>query len=484
MRLKLLIVDPNEEWLESAKQYFDECLYETKIISNGKDAQVAVYNEKYFAVILNVMTLNHSGIQVLKFIRSKYPLLKVLMITEIDEKIDKEDQWGEERLVKMGATEVITRPFQFDDLKGLLEGHQSINEMISSVPKRKGLSPEEEVDCEDAMFTSVRIGEFYTAAPVLFDLFIKLSSGRYIKILHAGDSFSKERVDKYKNEKNVEHLYFEKKDLFKYVKFTNYFAEKVMTNKKVPTKTKVRLVQNVTEKFLEQSFSEGMKPQIVEQGKEIAENIYKMIQENEDLYQVFRDYSDFDSSIFTHAYLTTMFSTAIIKQYEWQSKTTIECTAFACMFHDIGKMKLDPALITKKREDMTAEELIEYKKHPEYGLEIIDGKPMINNSIKQIIYQHHEHYDGSGFPLGIKGSKILTLSNIVRLADEFVHIIQEQDLKPLEALKVLLTRRSDMIWYNSTIVENLIKVFVAPEKIMKENYIPSNSRMVPNKKAS
>ena len=54
MRLKLLIVDPNEEWLESAKQYFDECLYETKIISNGKDAQVAVYNEKYFAVILNV----------------------------------------------------------------------------------------------------------------------------------------------------------------------------------------------------------------------------------------------------------------------------------------------------------------------------------------------------------------------------------------------------------------------------------------------
>jgi response regulator RpfG family c-di-GMP phosphodiesterase len=484
LALKLLIVDPSEEWLESAKQYFDDCLYETKIVANGKDAQVAVYKEKYFAIILNVATVNHSGIQVLKFIRAKYPLLKVLMITEIDESVDEEDQWGEVRLKKMGATEVITRPFEFNDLKGLLEGHQSINEMISIVPKRKGLSPEEEVDGEDNLFTSVKISEFYTAAPVLFDLFIKLKSGRYIKILHAGDTFSKERVDKYKNEKNVEHLYFEKKDLFKYVKFTNYFAEKIMTNKKVATKVKMRLVQNVAEKFLEQSFSEGMKPQIIEQGKEIAENIYTMIQENEDLYQVFRDYSDFDPSIFTHAYLTTIFSTAIIKQYEWQSKITIECTAFACMFHDIGKMKLDPALLTKKRVDMTEEEFEEYKKHPEYGLDIIEGKPMINNSIKQIIYQHHEHYDGTGFPLGIKGSKILTLSNIVRLADEFVHIIQEQDLKPIDALKVLLQNRADMIWYNSTIVENLIKVFVAPEKIMKENHIPSNSRMVPNKKAS
>lgn len=484
MSLKLLIVDPNEEWLESAKQYFTESLYETKIVANGKDAQVAVYNEKFFAVILNVKTMNHSGIQVLKFIRGKHPLLKVIMITEIDEALDDDDQWGDERLKKMGATEVIMKPFEFDDLKGLLEGHQSVGEMISSLPTRKGLSPEEEVDRADAMFTSVKISEFYTAAPVLFDLFIKLKSGRYIKILHAGDSFSKERVDKYKNEKNVEHLYFDKKDLFKYVKFTNYFAEKVMKSEKVTTKVKVRLVQNVAEKFLEQSFTEGMKPQIIEQGKEIAENIYTMIQENEDLYQVFRDYSDFDPSLFTHAYLTTLFSTAIIKQYEWQSKTTIECTAFACMFHDIGKMKLDPALLTKKREDMTEEELIEYKKHPEYGLEIIEGKPMINNSIKQIIYQHHEHYDGSGFPLGIKGSKILTLSNIVRLADEFVHIIQEQDIKPVEALKILLQNRKDMVWYNSTIVENLIKVFVAPEKIVKENFIPSNSRMVPNKKAS
>ncbi len=485
MALKILLVDKDEDWLFSAKEYFEAQLYHTTLVSNGKDAQVALYNQKYFAVVMNVKVERHPGIQVLKFIKSNYPTQKVIMITEVNEQDDEEDQMTPEKLKKMGATEAIAKPFEFEDLKGLLEGHQSVGDMVSSVPRRKELGPEEEVDMGDDKFTGVKIDEFYTSQAVLFDIYIKLKSNRYIKILHAGDTFSKERLDKYKNEKNVEFLYFEKKDLFKYVKFNNYFAKKVIGNEKVGGAKKVKMLQNVAEKFLEQTFQEGMKPQIIDQGKEIAENVYELVKESGDLFQVFKDYADFDPNAYTHAYLVTLFSTSIIKQFEWQSKTTIECTALACMFHDIGKMKMDPTVAQMKLEEMNDEQLLEYKRHPEYGLELIDGNPLINNSVKQIILQHHEHFDGTGFPFNKKGSKILMLSNIVCLADNFVHIIQDEDLKPVEALKVLLSRRDQLTWYNSQIVECLIKVFVDPQKIMKDNNVlPSNSRMVPNKKVS
>lgn len=484
MALKILLVDKDEDWLFSAKEYFEGLLYKTTLVSNGKDAQVALYNDKFFAVVMNVKVERHSGIQVLKFIRSNYPNQKVIMVTEVNEADDEEDQMTPEKLVKMGATEAIAKPFEFEDLKGLLEGHQSVGDMVSSVPRRKELGPEEEVDVGDDKFTSVKIDEFYTSQAVLFDIFIKLRSNRYIKILHAGDTFSKERLDKYKNDKNVEYLYFEKKDLFKYVKFNNYFTKKVICKSQVGGGKKVKMLQNVTEKFLEQTFEEGMKPQIIDQGKEIAENVYELVKESGDLFQVFKDYSDFDPNAFTHAYLVTLFSTSIIKQFEWQSKTTIECTALACMFHDIGKMRLDPAVAQMKVDDMNDEQLLEYKRHPELGLELFDGNPLINNSVKQIILQHHEHFDGTGFPFNKRGSKILMLSNIVCLADNFVHIIQDEDLKPVEALKVLLSRRDQLTWYNSQIVECLIKVFVDPGKILKESNLPSNSRMVPNKKVS
>ncbi len=483
LALNLLIVDPDDEWLFSAKEYFQSVNYQVTLVNNGKDAQMTLYNGSFFAVILNVNVQNHAGIQVLKFIKSNYPSQKVAMITELDEAGDLEDQWTPEKLKKAGATEVIVKPFEFADLKDLLEGHQSVTDMVSSVPRRKELGPEEEVSLADDEFTSVKIDEFYSSQPVIFDIFVKLKSNRYIKILHAGDALSKDRIDKYKNDKNVDFLYFHKKDIYKYVKYNSYFTKKVIANEKVSGARKVKMLQNVSEKFLEQAFSEGMKPLIIDQGKEIAENVYELVKNQPDLYAVFKDYSDFDPNAFTHAYLVTMFSTAIIKQFEWQSKTTIECTALACLFHDIGKMRLDPSLLNIKLDDMNDDQLEEYKKHPELGLELIANNSLINNSVKQIILQHHEHFDGSGFPFAKRGSKILMLSNIVCLADNFVHIIQDEDKKPVEALKVLLSRRDELRWYNSAIIECLIKVFVNPEKITKENHLPSNSRLV-NKKAS
>ena len=483
MALNLLIVDPDDEWLFNAKEFFEGMNYQVTLVNNGKDAQMTLYNGSFFAVILNVDVQNHAGIQVLKFIRSNHPSQKVVMITKVDEEGDLEEQWTPEKLKKSGATEVLVKPFEFADLKETLEGHQSVVDMVSTITRRKELGPEEEVSLGDDEFTSVKIDEFYSSQPVLFDIFVKLKSNRYIKILHAGDALSKERIDKYKNEKNVEYLYFHKKDIYKYVKYNNYFTKKVIGNQKVGGARKVKMLQNVAEKFLEQSFTEGMKPLIIDQGKEIAENVYELVKNQDDLYAVFKDYSDFDPNAYTHAYLVTMFSTAIIKQFEWQSKTTIECTALACLFHDIGKMRLDPSIINMKLDDMNDDQLDEYKKHPELGLELIDGNPLINNSVKQIILQHHEHFDGSGFPFSKRGSKILMLSNIVCLADNFVHIVQDEDKKPVEALKVLLSRREELSWYNSSIIECLIKVFVNPEKIVKESHLPSNSRIV-NKKVS
>lgn len=484
MALNILIVDPDEEWLMAAKGFFENILYKVKIVSNGKNAQIALSNEKYFAVILNIRTENHSGPQVLKFIKARFPNQKVVVITDVDDSEDAEEgDYTPTLCRKLGATETIVKPFEYPALKELLEGHQSVGEMVSNIPRRKELGPEEEVALEDSKFTRVKISAFYTSQPVLFDLFVQLTSGRYVKILHAGDKLDEDRVNKYKDEKKVEYFYFKREDLYKYVKFNNYFAKKVIGSDKVAGEKKMKLLQNVSEKFLEQSFQEGLKPQILDQGREIAENVFELVQNQDDLFKILRSYQDFDPNAFTHSYLVSIFSTSIIKQFEWQSKTTIECTALACLFHDIGKMALPEEYLKLKVKDMNEEQIEIYRTHVEKGYELLDGKPMLNNSVKQIVLQHHEHYDGSGFPYGKKGSKILTLANIVCLADQFAHIIQDEELKPVDALKELLMRRDELARYNSQVVENLRKVFADPAKIAKQYVLPSNSKVV-NKKAS
>lgn len=483
MALKILLVDPDESWLAEAKRFLIAQMYEVSVVSNGREAQLSLYNDKFFAVIMNYNVQNHSCIQVLKFIKSSYTNQRVIVILEDKELVDS-GVVTEEKLRKLGVAEMAVKPFGINYLKELLEGHQSLGDLMANVPKKSGMSEELEVSMTDDNFCSIKIEEFYSSQSVLFDIYIKIKEGKYLKILHAGDSFSKERIDKYKNEKKIDSLYFHSSDRSKFVKYNNFLAKKLISNKAVPVFNKVNQLKNVSEKFIEEAFTVGIKPQVVDQGREVCETVYQLIESQAELYSVLKSFQNFDPTAYAHSFLVTLYATAIIKQFEWQSKTTIETTAMACMFHDIGKILLPKEFVDLRPKDMSPDQLEIYKTHPELGLQVVETSRAINNSVKQIILQHHEAYDGTGFPFGKKGNKILTLANIVCLADDFVRIMIEDKLQPVEALRKLLTDKERVKRYNTIIIEKFINVFVDPEKIQKENSLPTNSRLVNQKKAS
>ncbi|RPJ78718.1 MAG: HD domain-containing protein, partial [Alphaproteobacteria bacterium] len=437
LALKVLLVDPDENWLLTAKKFLIAEMYEVSTVSNGRDAQLALYNDKFFAVIMNFDVQNHSCSQVLKFIKTNYTNQRVIIIVNDQAMVDS-GVASEEKLQKMGVAEVAVQPFEITRLKELLEGHQSLGDLLAGVTKREGVSAETEVQMNDENFSHIRIDEFYSAQAVLFDIYIKLNDNKYLKILHAGDTFSKERIDKYKNEKKIENLYFHNSDRRKYIQYNNHLAKKFIANKDVPVFHKVNVLKNVTSKYIEEAFTVGVKPQVLEQGREVCETIFQLIETQQDLYSVLRSFQNFDPNAYSHSFLVTLYSTALIKQFEWQSKATIETTAMACMFHDIGKMMLPKEFLELRPKDMTPEQLEQYKKHPELGMQMIESNRAINNSVKQVILQHHEAYNGTGFPHGAKGNKILTLANIVCLADDFVHIMLDDKLQPTEALRKIL----------------------------------------------
>ncbi|MEK6625016.1 MAG: hypothetical protein AABY86_08615, partial [Bdellovibrionota bacterium] len=92
---------------------------------------------------------------------------------------------------------------------------------------------------------------------------------------------------------------------------------------------------------------------------------------------------------------------------------------------------------------------------------------------------HHEYFDGSGFPNGLKGNKVLSISNIISLCDDFVGFMVADQTSPPETLKRILANPNVVKRYNSLILENFIKVFVNPEKLTKKRALPINSRLVP-----
>lgn len=481
MALKLLLVDPNEKWLEEAGKIFKENFYDVETALNGKEAQLSIYSKEYFAVIINYATTSHSAIQVLKFCQKNKKKVKTILIFNEEKELE-ECGFDEKGLKKIGAMDIICKPFEWDELRNLLEDHQDLTDFLKNLKVKDGVSEEEEVTVVDKEFTRVKIDQFYSSKAVLFDIFINISKNKYLKILHAGDKFDKERLDRYKNEKKVEFLYFHVKDRRKFIQYSNHVAKKAIDNKRVNPNVKVNLLKNLSEKYTEETFTQGLKSQLVDEGRQVCEHIFKFIDNEPDLHTLLKSYHEFDPAAIEHSFLVTLYASAIVKQFEWQSQTTIETAAMACMLHDIGKMELPENLLALKKSDMNEDQLNKYKLHPEIGSKIVDNNRLLNNSIKQIVLQHHENFDGTGFPNGLKAAQILTIANIVHLADDFAHMLIEEKKKPTECLKLILTNRQMVARYNSAVTENFIKVFVDPGKFNQEKALPSNSRVVKTRK--
>jgi putative nucleotidyltransferase with HDIG domain len=88
------------------------------------------------------------------------------------------------------------------------------------------------------------------------------------------------------------------------------------------------------------------------------------------------------------------------------------------LLHDIGKIKISNDIIHKKGA-LSEEEYEIVKKHPEYGYEMVEEDFRIPQQVKEIILQHHERFDGTGYPYGLKDFQISQHGQIAAIADVY-----------------------------------------------------------------
>ena len=97
--------------------------------------------------------------------------------------------------------------------------------------------------------------------------------------------------------------------------------------------------------------------------------------------------------------------------------TTIGRIELAALLHDIGMIGVSDDILAKV-ETLTPEEYSEIKKHVHHSVKILDDIKQLKDVVEVIKY-HHEHYDGNGYPYGIKGDEIPIGSRIIAVADAF-----------------------------------------------------------------
>jgi diguanylate cyclase (GGDEF)-like protein/PAS domain S-box-containing protein len=140
------------------------------------------------------------------------------------------------------------------------------------------------------------------------------------------------------------------------------------------------------------------------------------------------------------------------------SENLIDDLILLASLHDIGKLGISEDILSKKTKLNQSEwEII--KKHPEIGYQIARSSPQLTH-IADFILTHHERWDGSGYPKGLKGEEIPLISRIISIVDAFDVMIEGRVYKSPRTINEAIEelKRCSGTQFDPELVEIFIKI--------------------------
>jgi putative nucleotidyltransferase with HDIG domain len=142
------------------------------------------------------------------------------------------------------------------------------------------------------------------------------------------------------------------------------------------------------------------------------------------------------------------------------SDDEVEAVRTAGLLHDVGMMAI-PDTLVQKPGTLTPEEFATIRSHCERGVEILEPMKHLGRSIRYV-HEHHERWDGSGYPLGKKGPEISLGGQIVGISEAWTAILESRahrsSLSREEGLEILRNKRG--VWFSPEVTDALFEADV------------------------
>lgn len=111
------------------------------------------------------------------------------------------------------------------------------------------------------------------------------------------------------------------------------------------------------------------------------------------------------------------------------NRRTIRDAAIGGLLHDVGKVHT-PDDVLNKSGPLSDAEFAQIRTHVGHGVDIVAAIPGVSDQTLTIVAEHHEHMDGGGYPMGLKGEQISTLGQMVAIVDVYETLTSHRAYRP------------------------------------------------------
>jgi len=267
--------------------------------------------------------------------------------------------------------------------------------------------------------------------PLPYDLYINSSTlsekERFVRIFPKGDSLTKELVAEFKTKYFQLYVRENQRDLY---------LKSLVKNKHATDVKKVEVIKDSAIHYLgnlfdpAKEFSNELLVDAIDGCRESVESMVDVVQDYDvhKLQELIGNLSFHDFYTYDHSINVSMYCISIYRSMKPEStRDEIVMAGLGGLLHDLGKIKI-PTNIINKPDKLNDLEFQEIKNHPVYGKEILDeNKEKMACScegvdfkvITRIVHEHHENFNGTGYPANLKGDDIHLLARVTAIADFF-----------------------------------------------------------------
>ncbi len=190
--------------------------------------------------------------------------------------------------------------------------------------------------------------------------------------------------------------------------------------------------------------------------KQMVNKILEEILLNQDVLVSLSDIRTYDDEVFGHSVSVCILSVITGLKLGY-NQLQLRDLGIGGLLHDLGKACIAKIILNKKQQ-LTPQEFDGIKEHSRLGFDILRQQEEISPLAAHIAFQHHEKYNGSGYPRGLKGGEIHEYARIIAVADVYDAMTSDRIYRPaftpMETVQVLLESMG------SHLDPDLVKVFI------------------------
>ena len=362
--------------------------------------------------------------------------------------------------IKNGFTDAFLMPMDITNLK------TAVSEALAVLSKG-----------EIRTYRPVKIIDVEPGSELDFETSIFLPANqKYVKLSNAGDSLDAARVEKIKKSKfsSIQVPSDQMKNFYAYsAKRLHQMGEGALSTTEKKEKLTLAVRDLISGLFTEQAASFDAGQAMMKDCGEIVKSYILQGADNEwyaRIQSVLGERGDSYSHSANVSTLAALFSMGL-------GIGKPEDLALAGLLHDIGIAELSADIQVLEPEQMSKEQLEAYKKHPEASVSIIKArKIVVPEIVMKAILQHHELYNGTGYPNGYFGDRICKEAQVLSLADKFDYLTRLKEGQPLmtpsqavEHLRALQVNDPSRIHYNPELLKKLMTLFPQSQATTENN---------------